>query len=136
MVSQELSQFLSVGAVFVNTQFEILAELLVEFLEVFGILTDLLEELKAFLGDVLFDDLKDLVVLEILPADVEGKILGVDNTPDETEIFGDEVLAIVHNEDSPDVELDVVFLLLGLEHVEGSPLGHEHNRSEFKSSLH
>ena len=56
MVSQELSQFLSVGAVFVNTQFEILAELLVEFLEVFGILTDLLEELKAFLGDVLFDE--------------------------------------------------------------------------------
>ena len=127
MVSQEFSQFLSVGGVFVNTQFKVLAELLVEFLEVFGILTDFLEEFKAFLGDVLLDDLEDLVVLEILPADVEGEILGVNDTPDEAEIFGDEVFAIVHDEDPPDVELDVVFLLLGLEHVEGSPLGDEHN---------
>ena len=119
-----------------NTQFKVLAELLVEFLEVFSIFTDFLEEFKAFLGDVLLDDLKNLVVLEILPADVEGEILGVNDTPDEAEIFGDEVFAIVHDEDPPDVELNVVALLAALEEVEGSPLGDEKEGLELKLSFH
>ena len=74
----------------------------------------------ALLDDVLTDDLQDLVLLEGLTRDVEGKILGVDDTLDEVEVLGDEVLAVVHDEDAADVELDVVALLLGLEEVEGS----------------
>jgi len=123
VISEEFSKFLSVAGVFVNTKLEILAELFVEFLEVFSIFGYLLEELEALLGDVLLDDLQDFVVLEILSRDVEGEILGVNNTSDEAKIFRDEVFAVVHDEDSSDVEFDVVFLLLGFEHVEGSSLG-------------
>jgi len=123
VISEEFSKFLSVAGVFVNTKLEILAELFVEFLEVFSIFGYLLEELEALLGDVLLDDLQDFVVLEILSGDVEGEILGVNNTSDEAKIFRDEVFAVVHDEDSSDVELDVIFLLLGFEHVEGSSLG-------------
>jgi len=123
MISEEFSKFLPVAGVFVNTKLEILAELFVEFLEVFSIFGYLLEELEALLGDVLLDDLQDFVVLEILSGDVEGEILGVNNTSDEAKIFRDEVFAVVHDEDSSDVEFDVVFLLLGFEHVEGSSLG-------------
>jgi len=123
VISEEFSKFLSVAGVFVNTKLEILAELFVEFLEVFSIFGYLLEELEALLGDVLLDDLQDFVVLEILSRDVEGEILGVNNTSDEAKIFRDEVFAVVHDEDSSDVELDVIFLLLGFEHVEGSSLG-------------
>ena len=136
MVSEEFSQFGSVIGVFVNTELKVLAELFVELLEVFSIFADFLEELKTFLGDVLLDDFQDFVVLEILSADVKREIFRVDNTSDEAEIFGDEVFTIIHNEDSSDVELDVIFLLLGFEHIEGSSLGDKDNGSEFKSSFH
>ena len=39
-------------------------------------------------------------------------------TLDEVEVLGDEVLAVVHDEDAANVELDVVPLLLGLEEIE------------------
>jgi hypothetical protein len=37
---------------------------------------------------------------------------------DEVKVLGDEVLAVVHDEDAANVELDVVTLLLCLEKVE------------------
>ena len=58
-------------------------------------------------------------MLERLAGDVEWEVFRVDDAADEVEIFGDEVLAVVHDEDAADVELDVVALLLGLEEVEG-----------------
>lgn len=118
-----------------DAELEVLAELFVEFLEVLSVLADFLEELKTLLGDVLLDDLQDLVVLEILSADVEREVLGVDDTSDEAEILGDQFLAVVHDEDPPDVELDVVFLLLGLKHVEGSAFGDEDDGFELESSF-
>ena len=124
-----------VAGVLVDAELEVLAELFVEFLEVLSVLADFLEELKTLLGDVLLDDLQDLVVLEILSADVEREVLGVDDTSNEAEVLGDQFLAVVHDEDSPDVELDVVFLLLGLKHVEGSAFGDEDDGFELESSF-
>ena len=118
-----------------DAELEVLAELFVEFLEVLSVLADFLEELKTLLGDVLLNDLQDLVVLEILSADVEREVLGVDDTSNEAEVLGDQFLAVVHDEDSPDVELDVVFLLLGLKHVEGSAFGDEDDGFELESSF-
>ena len=69
----------------------------------------------------LSDDLEDLVLLESLSGDVEGEILRVDDSSDEVEVLGDQILTVVHDEDSSNVELDVVSLLLGLEEIEGSP---------------
>ena len=102
-----------------NTKLDVLAEGLVELVEVILVLGNLGEQVETLLDDVLADDLEDLVLLERLTRDVERKIFRVDDTLDEVEILGDEVLAIVHDEDTADVELDVVALLLGLEEIEG-----------------
>ena len=103
-----------------DTELHVLAECLVELLEVVLVLRDLLEQVHALLDDVLADDFEDLVLLECLTRDVEREILRVDNTLDEVEVFRDEVVAVVHDEDTADVELDVVTLLLRLEEIEGS----------------
>ena len=50
-------------------------------------------------------DLKNLVLLECLTGDVERKVLRVDNTLDEVEILGDNVITIVHDEDEVNIEL-------------------------------
>ena len=102
-----------------DTELDVLAERLVELGEVVLVLRNLGEEVHALLDEVLADDLEDLVLLEGLTRDVEGQVLGVDDTLDEVEVLGDELLAIVHDEDAADVELDVVALLLLLEEVEG-----------------
>jgi hypothetical protein len=73
--------------------------------------------------------------LKGLTRDVEGKVLRVDDTLDEVEVLGDEVLAVVHDEDSSNVELDVVPLLLGLEEVEGSSLGDVQDGLELELTL-
>lgn len=69
-------------------------------------------------------------MLEGLTGDVEGKILRVDDTLDEVEVLGNEVLAVVHNEDAADVKLDVVALLLCLEEIEGSPCCYKYIRED------
>lgn len=152
--SEELGELGSVLGVFVNTKLEVLSESLVELGEVVLVLGDLGEHVHALLDDVLqtrrrqgrvsssrqrvgrtatnlSDNLQDLVLLEGLSGDVEGEILRVHDSSDEVEVLRDEVLAVVHDEDSSDVELDVVPLLLGLEEIEGSPM--ERSESEKKS---
>jgi hypothetical protein len=74
-------------------------------------------------------------VLKILSADVKRKIFRVNNTSHEAKILGNEILTVVHDENSSDIELDVVLLLLGLEHIERSSLGNKDDRSELKTSF-
>ena len=64
-------------------------------------------------------------LLKGFSGDVEREIFGVYDTLDEAEVFGDELLAVIHDEDAADVELDVVLLLLVLEKVEGGAFGDE-----------
>lgn len=116
--AEELSELTAVLGILVDTELQVLAERLVELLKVVLVLCDLAEEVHALLDDVLADDLEDLVLLECLTRDVKREILRVDDTLDEVEVLGDEVLAVVHDEDAADVELDVVALLLGLEEIE------------------
>lgn len=116
--AEELSELATVLSILVDTELQVLAERLVELLEVVLVLGDLAEEVHALLDNVLADDLEDLVLLERLTRDVEREILRVDDTLDKVEVLGDEVLAVVHDEDATDVELDVVALLLGLEEIE------------------
>ena len=123
MEAEELSKLAAVLGILVDTELQVLAERLVELLEVVLVLSDLGEHVHALLDDVLADDLENLVLLEGLTRDVEGKILGVDDTLNEVEVFGNDVLAVVHDEDAADVELDVVALLLGLEEVERRTTG-------------
>jgi len=116
-----LGEFGSVLRVFVDTELDVLAEGFVELGEVVLVLGDLGEQVHALLDEVLANDLQDLVLLEGLTGDVEGEVLRVDDTLDEVEVLGNEVLTVVHDEDTADVKLDVVALLLGLEEIEGSP---------------
>lgn len=53
-----------------------------------------------------------------------------------TEILWDELLAVVHDEDSAHVQLDVVLLLLVLKEVERSTPRHEEQGTEFKLTLY
>ena len=75
MVSEEFSNLVSVGAVLVDTEFKVLSELLVELLEVLGILSDLGEHLNTLLGDGFLDGLEDLVLLERFSGNVKGKVI-------------------------------------------------------------
>merc|ERR1719502_1153815 len=116
-----------------DAELDVLAKLLVELLEVLSVLLDLAKELDALLDDVLLDHLEDLVLLERLTRNVEGQVLRVDDALDESEPLGDQVLAVVHDEDAAHVQLDVArVLLLGLEEVEGRTLRHEEDRGELE----
>ena len=115
--AQEFGKFAAVLSVLVNTELQVLAERLIELLEVVLVLGDLAEEVHSLLDNVFADDLEDLVLLEGFTGDVKREILGVDDTLDEVEVFGNDVLTVVHDEDSTNVKLDVV-ALLGLEEVE------------------
>ncbi len=73
--------------------------------------------------------------MKSLTRQVERKILRVDNTLDEAEPLWDEVGGIVGDEDTADVELDVVLGLLGLEEIEWSTLWDEEDGAELKLTL-
>jgi hypothetical protein len=102
-----------------NAELQVLAEGLIELVEVVFVLCDFGEEVHALLNDILANNLEDLVLLEGFTGDVQGQVLRVDNALDEVEVFRDKVLTVVHDENSADVKLDVVALLLGLEEIEG-----------------
>merc|ERR1711968_101688 len=118
-----------------DTQLEVLAELLPELCVVLLVLADVRDHFQDLLHEVLLDHLEDLVLLQRLTRDVERQILGVDNTLDEAVVLRDEVLAVVHDENTAHVQLDVVKLLLWLEHVKRSTLGAEDESLELKLAL-
>lgn len=133
--SQELGELGSVGGILVDTELQVLAESLVELVEGVLVFSNLGDHLKGLLDNVLPDDLQDLVLLKSLTRNVERKVLRVNDTLDEVEVLGDEVLAVVHDEDSSNVELDVVPLLLGLKEVERCSLGDEQDSLELELTL-
>jgi len=118
VISQEVSQFSSVGGVFVDSELEVLGELFVELLVIFCVFLDFAEHFHALFDDVLLDDLEDFVLLQEFSGDIQWEIFRIDDSFYETEIFRDEVFTVVHDKDSSDVQFDVVLLLLGLEEIE------------------
>merc|ERR1711871_1386514 len=68
--------------------------------------------------------------------DVERKILQVHDSFNKREPLWHEVLAVVHDENTAHVQLDVVVLLaLALEHVERSAFRHEEHCAELEATL-
>merc|ERR1712066_607771 len=133
--TQELSDFGAVGGVLVDAELQALAELLVELLVVVLLLGDLSEHLQALLHEVLLDHAENLVLLEGLTRDVQGQVLRVDDALDHVQPLGHELLAVVHDEDTAHVQLDVVALLLALEQVEGRAPRHEQESAELELAL-
>ena len=118
--AQELGKLAAVLSILMNTELDVLAEGLIELGEVVLVLSNLGEQVKTLLDDVLADDLKNLVLLKSLTRDVQRQVLRVDNTLDEVEVLGNNILTVIHDEDTADIELDVVALLLRLEEIEWS----------------
>mmetsp|Transcript_18778 Transcript_18778/g.45119 ORF Transcript_18778/g.45119 Transcript_18778/m.45119 type:complete len:417 (+) Transcript_18778:755-2005(+) len=137
VVPKELGNLGTVGRVLMDAKLQVLAEGLVELVVCVFILCQVVEHLKALLHQVLLDDTEDLVLLESLTGNVEGKVLRVNHSLDEAEPLGHEVLAVVLDENTAHIEFDVVVLLLisALEHVEWSALGAEEDSAELKLAL-
>jgi len=133
--SQEFGNLGSVRGVLVNTQFEVFGEGSVEFIIVLLVLCDLRDEFQSLLDEVLSDNLQDLVLLERLSGDVQRQVLGVDDTDHEVEVFGDQLIVVLSDEHPPDVELNVVPLLLLLKQVERSSLRGEQHSFELELTL-
>lgn len=135
LVAEQLGKSLAVLSILVDTELDVLAEGRVELVELLTILGNLVEELQSLLDNVLLDDLHNLVLLESLTRQVERQILRVDNTLDEAQPLGDEIGGVISDEDTTDVELDVVLSLLGLEEVERSTLGDVKDSAELELTL-
>merc|ERR1711988_1599313 len=135
VVAEVAGELLPVGGVLVDAKLQILAELLVELLEIVLVLGQLLDQLQNLLNQILSDDLEDLVLLEHFSGDVEGEILRVNNTLGKVKVLRNELLTVVHDEDTSDIELDVVLTLLVLEEVEGGSLGDEQKSPELQLTL-
>jgi len=101
----------------VDAEFQVFGELFLEFGLVFLIFCNLCEHFKTPFDNVLLDDLQDLVLLQHFTGNVQWQVIGVDDTFDEAQPLRDEFLAVVHDEDAADLQLDVVFLLLAFEQV-------------------
>merc|ERR1719230_1239114 len=136
LVPQELSNLCSVGGVLVDAKLQAFAELLVEFLVVVLLLCDLRKHLEAFLHQVFLDHPENLVLLERLARDVRRQILRVHHALHKVEPLRHELIAIVHDKHTANVEFDVISLLLGLEQVERSTARHEDQCAELQLSLH
>ena len=114
--AEELSELAAVLSVLVDTELQVLVECLIELLLVLG---NLCEDVHALLDNILPKDLEDFVLLERLAGDVEWKVLRIDDSFDQVNVLGDEVLAVIDDKDMANVELDVVLFIFGLEEVEG-----------------
>jgi len=114
METQEFSKFAAVLSILMDTELDVFAEGLIELLEVVFVFSDLRKQIHALLDDVLADDFEDLVLLKCLTRDVERQVFRIDDTLDKVEVLRNEVLAVVHDEDTADVEFDIVALFLAL----------------------
>merc|ERR1712235_125297 len=67
--------------------------------------------------------------------DVQWEILGIDDTLDKVKILGNDLLAVVHDEHTTNVQFDRVLLLLVLEQIEWGAFGDEEKGAEFELTL-
>ena len=57
------------------------------------------------------------------------------NYLNEVEVFRDQFLAIVHDENTSDIQFDIVLLFLVFKQIEGRPLGDKQKCTEFELSF-
>jgi len=109
LVSQELRDPVPVLVVGGDADLQDRAELGVE--RVVLLLVHAFQEVEEPLHQVLSDVPHEAVLLEDLAADVEVQVGRVHHSLDEAEVFGHELLAVVHDEHAPAVEVDAVLAL-------------------------
>jgi hypothetical protein len=103
MESEEFSEFGAVCGIFVNSEFDVLGELLVEDLEVFLVFGNGGEHFKSAFDNILTDQFDDTVLLKVFSGNVKWKIIRINNTLKEVKVFWDKIFAVIHNENSANV---------------------------------
>ena len=93
------------------------------------------EHLQALFHQILLDHPQDLVLLEGLTGDVQRQILRIHHALHKVQPLRHELIAVVHDEDSAHVQLDVVALLLGLEEIKRRATGHKEQGPELQLTL-
>ena len=120
METEIFREFAAVLCILMDTELNVLAKGLPELVIIVFVLSDLTNKVECFLDKILANDLQNLILLKSLTGNVEWKILRINDTLDKVKVLGDEFLAVVHDEDTADIELDVVTLLLLFEEIERS----------------
>jgi len=133
--TKKFSELSTVLSIFMDTKLDVLGEGFVESLVLILILSKFVEELEALQDDLLTDGLENLVLLKHLTRDVKRKILRINNTTDEAKVLRDQIAAIIHDEHTADVELDVVGLLARLKEIERSTTRNEEDSTELELTL-
>ena len=120
METEIFREFAAVLCILMDTELNVLAKGLPELVIIVFVLSDLTNKVECLLDKILANDLQNLILLKSLTGNVEWKILRINDTLDKVKVLGDEFLAVVHDEDTADIELDVVTLLLLFEEIERS----------------
>ena len=120
METEIFREFAAVLCILMDTELNVLAKGLPELVIIVFVLSDLTNKVECLLDKILANDLQNLILLKSLTGNVEWKILRINDTLDKVKVLGDELLAVVHDEDTADIELDVVTLLLLFEEIERS----------------
>mmetsp|Transcript_24199 Transcript_24199/g.66542 ORF Transcript_24199/g.66542 Transcript_24199/m.66542 type:complete len:486 (+) Transcript_24199:1301-2758(+) len=116
--------------------FLLLLLLLVLIVPALLLLGELLHELQHLPHELLGDDLHDLVLLQLLPGDVQRQVVGIHDAPDEVQIAGQEVLELLGHQDAANEELDLRLLRpIVVHHVEGRLFGQEKDGLELDLAL-
>ena len=79
------------------------------------------DHIEDFFGDFFGDGLENLVLLQGLTVDVQRQVVGVDDTANEVEVLGHNIVEGILDEHSPYVELDIGLFVVVL--VDLVPVG-------------
>ena len=132
MIAEEVGNLLPVLRVLMDAQLEVLGKGFIELGIVVLVFSDFGKHFEALFHNIFLDNLEDLVLLESLTGNVEGKILRVHNTLDKVKVLRNDLFTVVHDEHTADKQLDVVELALLLKEIEWGALGDEQNRLELQ----
>jgi hypothetical protein len=79
------------------------------------VLRNLAEQFKGLLHNILLDHFHNLVLLESLTRQIQRQIFGINHTLNEAKPLRNEISCVISDENTSNIELDVVLGLLGLE---------------------
>lgn len=127
--TEKFGQSVSVGGIFHDSQLDVGGELLPKV--IISLLIHLLQHVQNLSDQLLLDDLEEFVLLEVFTGDVQRKIIGINKTTNEGQVLREHVLEVISDEDTTDVQLDVLNgLAVVLESILRSLLWHEEDRLE------
>ena len=126
-----MSNNVPVGGVLVDAELDVLGKLFVELLVGVLVFGQLIKKLHALFDEIFPNDFQNFILLEHLTGDVQREVLGVDDAPDEVQVLGDQLFAVVHDEDTTYVKFNVILLLFVFEQIKRGSFGNEKEGTEF-----